>query len=236
MSKHTLLVATELTTEDLLEIFVVLAEKLTHQRDADRKEAHDWKSTFEMYRGAWLREMGGTIIHKSHEIDGFVLRAQQIYKQAENWIAHSNGLLARDPFWMIPEPPAPTDATGETFRLCYVDDGFTAYFTTQELEKQWGDDWNDAPYEHNAGTPYTPHATDEKWEIKKVKFEGPFLLPCSNVANSGFSVEGINRGDIAWLRTESQGAGLMAGASIALFSTFVQQHGGKLYLEEKVQP
>lgn len=38
-------------------------------------------------------------------------------------------------------------------RLCYVEDGF-AYFTTQRLADQWGDDWNDAPYEHNAGTPY----------------------------------------------------------------------------------
>ena len=39
--------------------------------------------------------------------------------------------------------------------LCYVDEPW-AYFTTQDLDKQWGDDWNDAPYEHNAGTPYEP--------------------------------------------------------------------------------
>lgn len=40
-------------------------------------------------------------------------------------------------------------------KLCYVKGSF-AYFTTQELSKQWGDDWNDAPYEHNAGEPYEP--------------------------------------------------------------------------------
>lgn len=28
--------------------------------------------------------------------------------------------------------------------LCYVD-GNCAYFTTQPLDQQWGDDWNDAP-------------------------------------------------------------------------------------------
>jgi hypothetical protein len=39
--------------------------------------------------------------------------------------------------------------------LCYVD-GVFAYFTTQSLKKQTGDDWNDAPYEHNAGEPYGP--------------------------------------------------------------------------------
>ena len=39
--------------------------------------------------------------------------------------------------------------------LCYVAGNF-AYFTTKPLSEQWGDDWDDAPYEHNAGTPYSP--------------------------------------------------------------------------------
>lgn len=39
--------------------------------------------------------------------------------------------------------------------LCYVKEPW-AYFTTQPLDKQWGDDWNDAPYEHNAEEPYEP--------------------------------------------------------------------------------
>ena len=29
-----------------------------------------------------------------------------------------------------------------------------AYFTPISLDKQWGDDWNDTPFEHNAGIPY----------------------------------------------------------------------------------
>lgn len=40
-------------------------------------------------------------------------------------------------------------------RLCYID-GPWAYFTTQPVAEQWGDDWDDAPYEHNAGDPYEP--------------------------------------------------------------------------------
>lgn len=44
----------------------------------------------------------------------------------------------------------------KTFKLCYVEHNW-AYFTTQELSKQWGDDWDDAPYEHNAGSPYGPN-------------------------------------------------------------------------------
>lgn len=43
----------------------------------------------------------------------------------------------------------------DDFKLCYIN-GSTAYFTTLSLDDQWGDDWDDAPYEHNAGTPYSP--------------------------------------------------------------------------------
>ena len=39
--------------------------------------------------------------------------------------------------------------------LCFVDKTW-AYFTTKPIESQWGDDWDDAPYEHNAGEPYGP--------------------------------------------------------------------------------
>jgi len=40
-------------------------------------------------------------------------------------------------------------------RLCYVERQW-AYFTTRPIAEQWGDDWDDAPYEHNAGEPYEP--------------------------------------------------------------------------------
>lgn len=41
------------------------------------------------------------------------------------------------------------------YKLCYVYDNI-AYFTTQDISKQRGDDWDDVPYEHNAGEPYEP--------------------------------------------------------------------------------
>lgn len=41
----------------------------------------------------------------------------------------------------------------DKYKLCHVERNF-AYFTRLPLDEQWGDDWNDAPYEHNAGTPY----------------------------------------------------------------------------------
>lgn len=57
--------------------------------------------------------------------------------------------------------------------LCYVDEFNTAYFTTQSLDKQTGDDWDEAPFQSNAGEPYT--SPDGEWEIYKVKFEGNFM-------------------------------------------------------------
>lgn len=38
------------------------------------------------------------------------------------------------------------------FKLCYVE-GNKAWFT-DNFENQWGDDWDDKPYEDNAGYPY----------------------------------------------------------------------------------
>ena len=82
--------------------------------------------------------------------------------------------------------------------LCYIE-GPWAFFTTQLFEKQWGDDWDDAPYEHNAGYPYGPRE-GESWEIVKIAWDGPFITPDGGVTNSRYSVQSINRGDIAWLR------------------------------------
>jgi hypothetical protein len=39
--------------------------------------------------------------------------------------------------------------------LCYVKES-SAWFTTRPLGEQRGDDWEDAPYEHNASEPYGP--------------------------------------------------------------------------------
>ncbi len=88
--------------------------------------------------------------------------------------------------------------------LCYIG-GRCAYFTTQALNKQWGDDWDDAPYEHNAEVPYEPHVAGEDWEITRVVFEAPLDTPDAGVSNSGYSVEMINRGDVAWLVPDQWG-------------------------------
>ena len=63
----------------------------------------------------------------------------------------------------------------DEFKLCYVK-GNKAWFT-DNLEKQWGDDWNGKPYERNAEEPYdgwseliedNPDVWERKWKKHKI--------------------------------------------------------------------
>jgi hypothetical protein len=115
--------------------------------------------------------------------------------------------------------------------LCYVD-GRCAYFTTQPLKQQWGDDWNDAPYEHNAGDPYAYSAHDE---IHRRYYEGWFQTPADDAwhGNSRYSVETINAGGVPWLRLDRNSATredhIWAGDTIAEFTRKIRATDGIVY-------
>lgn len=144
-----------------------------------------------------------------------------------------------------PEKQSTTDGPAEALAvasgspvLCYVD-GQWAYFTTRKLSEQCGDDWNDAPYEHNAGTPYEYSDHDLQngcapWTITKVAFDGDFEPPCYAHTNSPWSVEQINAGAVAWLRTSSWRAELpvliAAGTTLDRFCELIRAGGGNVYL------
>jgi hypothetical protein len=118
--------------------------------------------------------------------------------------------------------------------LCYVDDeGDWAYFTTAPLEEQSGDDWNDCPWEHNAGTPIAR----EPYEVFKIAYDGPFETPNEGYINSPFSVDMINAGAIAWLRSsrymdweKETVVCVHAGTPLKEFITLIEKGGGKVYL------
>lgn len=130
------------------------------------------------------------------------------------------------------------DNTRTEPRLCYIDGG-CAYFTTQPITQQWGDDWNDAPYEHNAGDPYTysTHnaARDEApWEIHCRYYTAQMSTPEDDASyNSRYCVQTINTGTVAWLRSWKQGATredhVWAGDTITEFTRKVQAAGGTVY-------
>ena len=123
-------------------------------------------------------------------------------------------------------------------KLCYVS-GDWAYFTTQDVTEQWGDDWNDAPYEHNAGAPYKQcrdnrERGEEPWQIFEVPFESGRVTPDEAILNSKYSVQDINRGDVPWLRSPSwmsePGIPIMAGTTFKDFAGIINREGGRLFV------
>lgn len=117
-------------------------------------------------------------------------------------------------------------------KLCYVEDNW-AYFTDKEIvgkDKQWGDDWNDAPYEHNAGEPYEHNGE----KIVKIAWDGEFERPGEIMCNSPYTVERINQGVVAWLVTdrwfEGEAVAIPAGVSPEEFRELIERGGGKVYL------
>lgn len=86
------------------------------------------------------------------------------------------------------------------------------FFTDCPIEEQYGDDWDDAPYEYNSGEPYdSNYINGEYIEHHIIKVDVPFKydngdgvpyyyqLPEDFAYNSPFSVETINQRVIAWL-------------------------------------
>lgn len=127
-------------------------------------------------------------------------------------------------------------------KLCYIE-GHFAYFTTQDLNKQWGDDWNDAPYEHNAGRPYSYRKHNEEkgetpWEIIHVAFSAPLETPADKAhGSSRYSVEQINAGAVAWLASDEwakEKIAIMAGVTLPEFIDKVRKSGGDVYLTESL--
>ena len=111
--------------------------------------------------------------------------------------------------------------TNNDYRLCYV--GNNILYFTDIFESQWEDDWNDAPYEHNADPPFEwDEHESAKWNIKHghghiryiaIMPDWSISQPCDGHINSPYSVESINKGAIAWLYHEDAG-GLMGGATM----------------------
>lgn len=132
-------------------------------------------------------------------------------------------------------------------KLCYIDENeldlhgmMTAYFTENPL-KSSGDDWDDAPYEHNAGPPI--QRVEGKGKIVKLIFSAPGMSTPAMVTrergflNSPYSVEDIIHKDVPWLSrefyTENAKIEIFAGVDFKDFLAIVILLGGIAYLSEE---
>jgi len=109
--------------------------------------------------------------------------------------------------------------------LCYVD--LPWLYFTDNMEKQWGDDWNDAPYEHNAGTPYEYETN----VIKIAVYINNLWLdsPCDK--GRCMSVEEINKAGYPWLKHFHDGSdpGLKPGTPLDEAITWLKEHNCEIY-------
>lgn len=111
---------------------------------------------------------------------------------------------------------------------------YQAYFTPIDLKDQWGDDWDDAPYEYNAGEPYEHYYDNEgQHEINiyvvlftvQKEVDETLLTPrdfCVGRYGSCVSVSQINSGMVAWMYARESyktcdGFAIQAGTLIADF-------------------
>lgn len=115
------------------------------------------------------------------------------------------------------------------YKLCYIDDGM-AYFTRKKLSEQWGDDWNDSPYEHNAGEPYY----ENKDDIIKIYFKAwAYKEPCDGHYNSPYSVQDINNMEVPWLEPRYKNehlAPIFAGCSVNDFIDLILKAEGEVFV------
>ena len=125
------------------------------------------------------------------------------------------------------------------FKLCYVCSD-VAYFTTLPLADQWGDDWDDAPYEHNAGLPYEwyEESKHDEYQIYSLIYKFPdYHTPGETMANSPYSVNSINNGNVAWLSNpfNSKIKPVHAGVTPQEFAVLIQKAGGTIYLPVAIE-
>lgn len=117
-------------------------------------------------------------------------------------------------------------------KLCFIQENF-AYFTNNP--NQYGDDWNDKPYEHNAGVPYE----EEGYEVVKIGFlNSNYSEPCKyfGFLNSPYSVDMINSKFTPWLIPNSVNNNInpiFADTSIKEFINIIQRTNGTIYINPK---
>lgn len=121
-----------------------------------------------------------------------------------------------------------------TAELCYIDgqldegESVTGYFSFDPLSEVWGDDWDDAPYEHNAGIPYNQSIT---LAFNTSEYKTPADLAYSG--NSAYSVEAINSGAVAWLADISgRFPAICAGITLHDFIWAIARAGGSFPVAE----
>lgn len=151
----------------------------------------------------------------------------------------------------------------DEYKLCFVktldsDCAHVLFFTPFDARNITGDDWDDAPYEHNASEPY--YARLGTYKDAHNKKETAFVLedidkqlvkvviysdgnvalvsPCSYALNSEYSVDDINNGAVPWVSVEWYDNGIRYEEKIMANTTYkeiVEKLTNVVYLPKEAE-
>jgi hypothetical protein len=108
-------------------------------------------------------------------------------------------------------------------RLCIVRENFACFVS--DYENVRGDDWNDAPYDSNAGWPY------KEFEQIEVYFdEGRcFHRPGASWSQQHYSLDKMREEKIPFIVCTGGGGNIIPGMTLKAFIEIIKANGGAVY-------
>lgn len=131
--------------------------------------------------------------------------------------------------------------TNDEYVLCYVSSDCDsscprACWFVDHMDGVWGDDWDDAPYEHNAGAPYWGDGHDGFYVYVETDLAHPYEDDNGYRAyNSKRSVQDINDSGYPWLRStrgSKPKVNICPGTTYKEFARLIEETGGRIFAEE----
>jgi hypothetical protein len=121
--------------------------------------------------------------------------------------------------------------------LCFVTDDF-AWFADRDPREVYGDDWDDAPHDCNAGEPYP----NRGWQLVKVAFDGEHEVVTRLNNSPGepyLSAKQLNARCSPWLVVNPYGTRrdqhpIWAGCTIRKFAALIALGNGHIYTQTTV--
>lgn len=105
------------------------------------------------------------------------------------------------------------------------------YLGDDTCEDYWGDDWNDRPYEHNAGEVYDEYVVGHRDVV--FPFDYAVLEPCSGYLNSQWSKEDMKNRKVPCL-VALKDPGLMEEDSFD--DAYKNNRAIEFYFGDKMEP
>lgn len=107
------------------------------------------------------------------------------------------------------------------------------YLGKKDLKDYWGDDWNDIPYEHNAGTVYDEFISgyiDMAWP-----YDSCVMEPCNGCCNSAYSKNMFKKREVPVIAVRHIDGEPPNSWEYERFTDFITNVSEKIYLGDSAE-